>query len=58
MKEDVCIKLVVYKKGTPHKVIMELMTAVKTAWEERYPGKRVICIPIEEDPVSFAQRVI
>ena len=58
MKEDVCIKLVIYKKGTPRKKVMEQMSAVKTVWEELYPGKPMICIPVGGDPVSLVQKII
>ncbi len=47
MKEDVYIKIIVYKKGTPIKEIRKLMKALEVAWEETRPGEKLICIPVE-----------
>ncbi len=49
MRENVQIKLLVYKKGTPQREIKKLIKAMEAAWEETHPGEKMICIPIEAD---------
>lgn len=49
MKENVQIKLLAYKKGTPMKAIKRLAKAIELAWEETLPGGKLICIPVENE---------
>ena len=49
MKENVQIKLLAYKKGTPHREIKKLIKAIEAAWEETHPGEKIICIPVESE---------
>ena len=49
MKENVQIKLLAYKKGTPRGEIKKLIKAIEAAWEETHPGGKLICIPVETD---------